>query len=193
MASFATDLSNSCFDFQRLVWPVLCSKIGGELMVVEGMAHDDMRTRLDVLAGIDAWHIKDGSGMRGIGSRIQWIRPGTRPYNTFTIRKSRESGASTEFEKRRRAIASKDGWLFPHLTVHAYVQKPERRGQLLSLGIARTADLVEYILKYPWQVSMRRVGRDGAAEFYAVHWHLFRTAGYPMKGGCQSPPNMRRM
>jgi hypothetical protein len=40
-------------------------------------------------------------------------------YKTFTIRNKRKSGARTEYEKRK--IAIEKGYLYPYLTVQAYV------------------------------------------------------------------------
>lgn len=179
MASFATDLSNSTNDFHRLVAPILRRGMGGELIPVEGNTDDRLRTLLDTLSGIDAWHMKHEYGLRGIGSRIQWMPAGSAPYNTFTIRYRRETGAMTEFEKRCQAIRGDGGWLYPHLTVHAYVREPALGGELLSLGIARTVDVMDYIMKHA--PPTRKVHQDGAAEFYCVDWDRYRDYGYTMK------------
>ena len=52
----------------------------------------------DTRAGIDAWHIIEDDGMmRGMRFRVQ---EGETDWRTFTVRKSRTSGAKTEFAKR---------------------------------------------------------------------------------------------
>lgn len=179
MASFATDLSNSTRDFKRLVAPILRRGMGGELIPVEGNTDDRLCTLLDTLSGIDAWHMRHDHGLRGIGSRIQWMPAESLPYNTFTIRYRRESGAMTEFEKRCQAIRGDGGWIYPHLTVHAYVREPALEGELLSLGIARTADVMDYITRY--NPPTRKVAKDGAAEFFCVNWGQYRKCGYEIK------------
>lgn len=106
------------------MWPVIAPVCGGgELVPVEGVTTDRMAVNFDVLAGIDAWQTLTREGaMRGIASRVQYLQPDQRPWNTYTIRWLRFNGASTEFEKRMRAISQPErGFLYPALTVQAYV------------------------------------------------------------------------
>ena len=116
--------------------------------------------------------------IRGIASRIQ-ARPrgdsGAFPYNTFTVRKSRDSGTRTEYVKRREAIADNEGYLYPHFTIQAYVEKWVE-GPLLSLGIARTSDIIYKI--EAWQIDgcpvrddiYVRGNKDGQSDFYVLEW-----------------------
>jgi hypothetical protein len=43
--------------------------------------------------------------------------------NTFTIRYKRASGAKTEYQKRSEAILNNKGYLYPYLTIQAYLDK----------------------------------------------------------------------
>jgi hypothetical protein len=179
------DLSDSAFEFQRAVWPVIqCKCGGGELIPVEAVANTDFGRDLDVLAGIDAWQIKRGTGMRGIASRVQWDDAREQyPYCTFTVRKTRFSNgnprlsrsADIEFEKRWRASRGESGWLFPHLTVQAFFSQPRRAGDLLTCGLAKTMDVVDMIVR--GRCTERCTSN---ASFWVVPWVEMRNDGYPI-------------
>ena len=139
-ADVVRDLSASAFDFTRVVWPALAPKLGGgEIVPIEAVSHAGFNKELDTLAGIDAWLIRRGkASICGVASRVQWGRA----WNTFTIRISRPSGASTEYEKRLRAIDNRDhGFLYPHYTIQGYIEDPKGEGELLSACAVRTLDL----------------------------------------------------
>lgn len=144
MNNFKTDLADSAFDFLRVVYPKLKDEnlISGELIPIESVTAEGTTKALDMLAGIDIWQIKDDKGIRGIANRIQW---GPKPWNTFTIRKKRQSGAKTEYEKRIEAITNR-AWLFPYFTCQAYITE-RRIGYLLSVAIAKTETIFEMINK----------------------------------------------
>ncbi len=172
-ADVGRDLASSAHDFERVVWPAVGRLFfgEGELIPVE-TDNGLLARRWDALAGVDAWQVRDGTGMRGIASRVQWIRPGGSPYNTFTVRKSRDSGALTEFEKRLRALDNPAGWLYPVLTIQAYVAEPRGHGALLSAAAAKTADVIQMI-----RDGRARESRTWNAEFYHVAWGAMRRAG----------------
>jgi len=135
-------LSNSASDFANIVWPSISSAQGiggGQIIPVEAVSSEEFSSELDVLAGVDAWQIvANNRGVRGIASRIQWGRD----YRSFSIRYSTPSGAETEFQKRLRALSNPDeGYLFPHLTVQAFLDK--KGGQLLSVAAIPTRHLIE--------------------------------------------------
>lgn len=168
------DLKWSARAFSDLVWPLLNEIMPGDLVHVEAITHSDFARDLDAYAGIDAWHIVGGTGIRGIASRVQVCQPPLRPYNTFTIRRSRESGTKTEYEKRKEAIESDKGWLYPHLTVQSYVTQ-RKDGQLLSFGVARTRDVITDIAHWiehgePQGDSHVYIRRTYNASFYVVTW-----------------------
>lgn len=117
--------------FKNIVWPAI-SKLpiigGGEIQSVEDNTAKGERELIDLYSGIDAWHI-DGNRMRGVASRVGF----SGNFKTFTI-------GFDEFKKRIKAIEQSDqeGWLFPHLTVQAYVDKDG----LLSAAVIRTKKLI---------------------------------------------------
>ncbi len=164
------DLSRSADAFIHVVWPKVrhwCR--GGEVLPVEGIANDDFNQTLDVLAGIDAWQVVDGLGMRGIASRVQWVA--RRPYASFTIRERRSSGAETELSKRLLAFSDPGGgWALPALTVQAYLREGD--DELLYASMARTADIYELIcseqLDRPGSPHRRTNPADG--NTFLVAW-----------------------
>lgn len=181
MRSWTSDLSRSAEAFRSVVWPEVAGYCGGGgLVPVEEVTATGFSRELDVSAGIDAWEIQPGSGIRGIASRVQWIPDGGRPWNTFTIRKSRDSGAATEYAKRLLAIEGDEGWLYPHFTIQAYLSS--ETDVLLSVAVCKTLDLICYIR----DGSELRTRRTANAEFYAVGWKEYRRAGRWIRGHC--PP-----
>lgn len=175
----ARDLSRSAKAFQDVVWPAIADYTGGgELVSVEGVSATEFAKALDVLAGIDAWHLLSNDGrMRGIASRVQWMAPGKSPWNSFTIRKSRTSGASTEYVKRMHALRNwRDGWLFPGLTVQAYLE--QGTDKLLSVGVVRTLDLFKHV--ETGRQGMDWLERSNSVDdnvFIVVYWNTLQRNG----------------
>ena len=169
MLNFEGALSKSMQQFEDVLRDELSKILKGELRVVEGITIHEMAKLLDTLAGIDVWYINRLNGMRGIASRIQ---TGVN-YKTFTIRNKRETGARTEYEKRK--IAIEKGYLYPYLTAQAYVTKDNK---LMSFAIARTEDIINAIdrgLCYKRHTNSNQIGQ---AEFYVVRWYDMKNAGY---------------
>jgi hypothetical protein len=173
----ARDLTKSHRAFVDLVWPeiVPCLR-GGSFMAVEGTATDELRRSLDELAGIDAWHIANGCGMRGIASRVQF---GPEAWDTFTIRYQRDSGNETEWAKRLSALDDRSGgWLLPALTIHAYCT--DDGATLIGAALVRTADLFTYARSHlaaddrrVWLKENRAALVGDANTFVVVPWlHL---------------------
>lgn len=164
------DMSWSSVLFEKQVWPIIKESLGGgDLLQMENRPDIELAKILDMKAGIDGWHIK-GDLMRGIACRCQ----DRIDYRSFTIRKSRASGARTEYEKRREAITSPGGFLFPAITVQSYAKTTQ--GPVLSIGIAFTKDVIEYIDK-----GLAHVKPVSNAEFWVVDWFKFRQQGYLLK------------
>lgn len=179
VAAFRADLGKSSKAFADLVWPAIRSICGGgQVRYVEGSAHETDRV-LDMLAGIDAYQILDGVGIRGIASRVQAVGAS---YDTFTIRYERRSSAGfdTEYKKRLTAIRSQGEIISAYLFVQAYVSNDW--SSLLSVAAVRVRDLLEYAEKereahggsFPIGrrngVYLDEVRRDGAATFVVVPW-----------------------
>lgn len=148
MRDWKTDLTVSSRLFLDVVWPVIKRKCGGgEIRPVELIQDQAVAKQLDILAGIDLWQTVTAAGVRGIASRVQFGEGALDkkhgcPYDTFTIRMERESGVTTEFDKRTEAIRS-GRWMYPYLTVQAYCS--EQPPSLYSVAVIRTADLYSYV------------------------------------------------
>ena len=174
------DLSSKLFDEQ--VWPLCREACGyGRLLQMEGVRDNELAKQLDTLAGIDGWQIRgkwksDPGGMRGIAARVQ---VGT-DWRTFTIRKQRDTGASTEYEKRVEAIDGKMGYLYPIITVHSYAVGWD--GPILSVGISRTITIIRFIQDRLRRgiAKQNRTERRGAADFWVCKWAEMNRAGYPV-------------
>lgn len=182
--AWKADLENSVRDFCDQVVPVLEEWTDGRNVSVEAVTDDEMAEELDQTAGVDSWNIKHDDVIRGIASRVQYLNdlPFDEPPDTFTVRKERQSGAKTEFEKRLHAI--RKGGLYPHWTTQAYLDRP--RGELLSVGRVRTEDLIEHIN------GGSEGGGDyyvmdppGEASFYVVNWWRLDEVGIGVR--CERP------
>lgn len=154
---------------------------GGEIKAVEGR-DDEICLMLDRNCGTDYFQIY-GNGDKldgvvwGVGSRFQSVWHGGKTFDTFTIRLSRESGADTEFKKRKLAM-DRNG-IYPYLTMHGYYD--EKTGDILSLAIARTRDIWECIEKGHCIVRKTGESQIGQSTFYVVDWNKLKALGYPIK------------
>lgn len=186
------DMSLSKLCFENSVWNICAGYLGGgALMQMEGSPDSKLATVLDTLAGVDAWQIMK-TGMRGIASRVQTVPNGSKPFNTFTVRLARESGASTEYEKRRYAI---DSWgedvsftgcrelLYPAITIQAYAHAWD--GPVVSIGMAYTRDVIDFVTQYLNGENngafKREVTHGGAATFIACPWAKMQERGIRVK------------
>ena len=146
---------------------------GGEMLPVEG-SDDEICKMLDLTCGIDYFHIYRENGLTwGVASRFQLIKDGYKPFNTFTIRKERESGTKTEYEKRLLAI-EKNGE-YPYLTLQGYYNE---NGEVLSIGIARTKDIFEMIDKGCCETRETGKQQIGQATFFVISWDNMKEEGY---------------
>ena len=138
------------------------------LMQVEGK-DDEVCKVLDMSCGIDyLLYSKDCCLIGGIASRVQYGKN----YRTFTVRKERESGALTEFQKRSQAIAK--GTIYPYYSMQAYILDENVAG----LAITKTADLIKFIDKGFAEIMKTNADKIGQAEFYVCNWDKMKYCGY---------------
>jgi hypothetical protein len=135
---------------------------------VESVVQTSFAKLLDVEAGVDLWIIREGVGITPIASRVQWVAPGCRPYNSFTIRCWRVSGADTELQKRLRGCEGRVLW--PFVTVQAYLCRDT--GRLRSVGAVSTKSLVEH-----WEHFPERTNGDGRSAFRVAYWRHLEQLG----------------
>jgi hypothetical protein len=171
--TFNCDMSDSSFDFMDKVYPKLLELnfINGEIIPIENVTEVKIAKQLDMLAGIDSWWIKEGCGIIGLSSRVQWKTA----YNTFTVRKERnQTGAKTELEKRVTAINSKGIYIYPYYAIQAYLTE-RRSGVIISLAIAKTVDIIEMINQ-----GMSGQNRSNN-DFEFIQWDEMRSQNYNIK------------
>ena len=140
MRKWRSDAQKSAEDFMTLVLPHIRPLLGEiEVIPIEGAIFNGTPDAFDTLAGVDLWAI-DQHGIFGLASRVQ---PCNKPFDTFTVRRSRTSGTATEYGKRLKAIES--GYVYPEWTIQAYVSQD--RKQLYSMAAVKTKDLILYIME----------------------------------------------
>jgi hypothetical protein len=153
-----SEITRSQHVFTTVVWPRFtdCFK-ESELLSVESIVDSQLTQWLDRTAGIDNWMLT-GDLLTGIASRIQY---GPNAYLTFTLRKAKINGATTEYSKRSRAIA--DEALYPKWTIQAYVENDK----LLAAAAVKTRHLVERCDMHQNQVKTN--WSDGT-QFFWIRW-----------------------
>lgn len=166
-------LSWSSEVFDRLVRPEASRLLGGQFEIVEAVTATGVAKTLDVLSGVDLWLVRDGQGVRAVASRVQKT---FKSWRTFTIRKARDSGAATEYEKRKHAFEHE--YLYPHLTLQAYVN--QQADQLLGFAAMRTRSLWAMIEAGQCTVNRTGANQNGQASFYVVRWDDVGPAGYTL-------------
>jgi len=131
------DLNTANEIFINLIWDKVREYCNyGQLLPVEGCT-DELYYTLDARAGCDYIVVED-LGIRGMAVRVQYTDA---PFDTFTIRASRDSGVMTEFQKRQYAI--KNNYMSPAYTMQAYVSAD--KSHLISGAIAMTSDIIAAI------------------------------------------------
>ena len=153
-----SEITRSQYVFTAVVWPCLTDFFqNSELLAVESIVDSQLTRWLDRAAGIDNWMLT-GDLLSGIASRIQY---GSHIYRTFTLRKSKTNGATTEYSKRSQAIANDS--LYPKWTIQAYVNNDE----LVAAAAVRTRHLIERCDMYPEQIKTN--WSDGT-QFLWIGW-----------------------
>lgn len=180
----ARDLSRSAAAFKDVVWPLLGPKMGGgQVIPVESVSTSGFSKDLDIKAGIDAWVTYGNTHMRGIASRVQWVRG--RPFKTFTVRMARLTGAKTEYEKQRLRIAT-PGAIFPYFTVQAYMRctcnkRPcvcePRACDFLVATAATTSDVIGAVGR---GVGYEQTNQQDRTTFWCVPWRALYDDGAEM-------------
>ena len=141
--------------FQKYVEPQLYASglfdpNNSQVTVCEGST-DDLKSKMDIYAGIDMCTIDNQKHtVQGIASRVQKGYC----YRTFTIRAITDNG-SLDTELKKRALAIKNGDMYPTWTVQAYIaDNPTNDTKVdCTVGVVRTTDLFDYIFKQAANVA----------------------------------------
>lgn len=156
--------------FVSQVWPVIREHCGGGGIVAverpDGNASPGFAL-LDLNAGIDFIQIDPDGVPFGLGVRVQ--ESGSRPFDTFTIRRRTARGGTTELAKRMAALDKLHlKPLFSRWTVQAYVTASPARS-LLSVAVVPTVALLTHI-KTGHEDEHWWVNQTTDAEFVYVPW-----------------------
>jgi hypothetical protein len=153
------DLRRSNQAFGRAVYPEIQPYIGGgEYQSLE--TGDD---NLDRMGGIDGYQLFH-NGVRTIAQRTQFVDDYRKPA-TFTVRRTRSSGAVTEAQKRYDAI--NEGFDLPGLVIQAYVH--EEQQQLIRVGVVHGRPFYEWVFRQMDRWSVLYAGSD-RNSFLVVPW-----------------------
>lgn len=168
MNEIDADKKQSADDFNNIVKPVIEKYCDAKIIHLEKL-QGKLPLMLDHYFSTDALYIKDGK-MFGVSSRIQRGKN----YYGFSSRAERDSKTKTELQKHSDAIANDD--YLPEITLQAYIV-----GDDLTIGMARTVDVVDYITKYKPRPIHTGKAEVGQATFYPVSWQDFQSKGYRLK------------
>lgn len=138
------DLQRSADAFSSVVYPEISHFFGDAQYVSLEACNDAAAAALDMGAGIDGIVSHDEHGVRGVAARVHDIASQGKCWSTITHRYKRASGATTEHEKRKRAVENKN--MTPYYTVQAYVDDIHADDPTVEDALAcRTRDLLRFI------------------------------------------------
>lgn len=174
--TWLNDLKKSSYVAKQalpIIREALCD-CGLSILQVEGKDEEICKI-LDTTCGIDYFILKSDKQMFGVAWRCQWVEPG-REYNSFTIRKSRDSGTQTEYEKRKLAIENDS--IYPQYVVQAFANI--NTNEIISLAITTTKDELAFLDNPVTYKEERHTRSDkiGQASFYVLYWVDIRLYGY---------------
>jgi hypothetical protein len=167
---YKNDSVKSANQFYSIVKPKLEELLKSEINIIEEYEEDNssmyrVSKELDMYSGVDGWRFdKANQRHQYIASRIQIIKKGFKPFNTFSIRASRQN-SKTEYEKRIYAI--ENDWLYPQLTIQTYLDDTE--SEILSLGIVYTRELFLYAKNnFDYLMSRAIKNKDNSSSFITI-------------------------
>jgi hypothetical protein len=162
------EITDSIRAIRSIEYTVIPRLIAGNIIEVES-EKDELKKMLDVKSGIDYFR-EDEHGLQGIASRVQFVYK----YNTFTIRTERESGNTTELEKRLYAI--EHGYLYPEFTLQAYFDNSINL-KIYSIAIIKTIDLFEYYRIHHEEFREN----ESNAKFKYIEWERLKEKNLNIK------------
>ena len=146
----------------NLTIPIIEQQLNGKIINVEN-SNESMAQLLDKKCGVDGLLIH-AKGVYGIAHRVGY----NKDWSTFTIRVKDSSGAKTEIDHLTST------GIRPYYHIQSYV----KGDILLSMAIARTNDILDYIKKYSPTVKVNPISGD---QFTIIKWSDFEAAGYKIK------------
>jgi hypothetical protein len=168
MSNFNNDISMANIAISNKLIPIIKTFKNfknSEFICLENKKND-IGDMFDMHCGFD-WFIKNNYGLRGLAVRCQQVTD--KKYRSFTIRKTRKSGANTEITKRINAIQK--GYLYPYYTIQAYL-KGDWSSDIDYFGMIKTEDLYNNLFDIKtYQLSNEEV------KFLVAPWDEFKKRG----------------
>ena len=143
--------------FEKFAVHAIKAHFGGDALIHSYEdSNNPVEHELDLKFGIDGVIVGGDGWSHNYASRVQFGKP----YNTFTLRGYRPSGAATEIDKLRRGQQIDEPK--PEYHIHTYVDS-DGRGAVV--GICETVELYQWIHRHKPEMIYNR---QGDAGFFAV-------------------------
>lgn len=151
---YKEDSAKSLWALDNVITPALHSMGVKEVYSTEN--HDNgLEKFLDQETGIDALIVSDDGTTYPAACRIQFGKC----YESFTLRRSRPSGAPTEYDKIKNAKQADS--LRPKYHIQAYIT-----GDKATVAMANTDDIVAYADAHPCEWLKTQEGET----FFVIPW-----------------------
>jgi len=139
-------MKESSWSFLNIVLPIIKKECKwfreGRIISVETEIKSWLAKEFDVLGGADLLQIITDKGIRFIANRIQWGLK-YKDWKSITMREESHGSKNTEVKKRMIAIYGKEGFFYPWLTSHSYLDKKGPGAILFSSAVIKTKDLFD--------------------------------------------------
>lgn len=145
-----------------LTIPFIERELGGKIINLE-LQDDQISKILDQKCAIDGLLIHT-KGVYGLAHRVGY----NYDWHTFTIRIEDSESSCTEINHL------KSTGLKPKYHIQSYI----KGDVVLSMAIAKTEDLVDYIEKYDPKIKTCSASGD---KFAIIDWYEFKSADYKIK------------
>ena len=152
-------------NFAKHVAPILRKFCGAvEVHDTESLASDYFK-RLDRENCIDGYFVTSDGNKEYFASRIQKAN-----FKTFTVRKSRDTGNTAEYQRLCKLID--DGGIYPKYFIQTYIES-----NCATVAIIKTLKLIEYIRKKNPPVRHTHSDQYGQSDFYVCNWTALKKFG----------------
>lgn len=148
------DAEKSLSGFEKFTAPALKFALNAKIILPTERHDSDLATALDQCAGIDGIIVNAAHWAFSYSSRVQFGKN----FETFTIRRSRPSGATTEADKLFHAWRIQAP--MPTYHVQTFISENE---QSAVVAVAPTVDLLKFVGKHSDQW---RATRDGETFYF---------------------------
>lgn len=165
------NFSSNCVQ-KAIAQGVLRKIISGEIKSAETQ-NSELCKFVDCVFGMDYFRIKEGK-VEGIASRFQRVSEGHKPFNTFTLRSERKTGARTEIEKR---LSDLDNGAFRiKYVIHGYAlgENTSNPFETVSIACVQAEDLIR-VLEYRKDLVQYTKSDN---EFAFIDWGELKSVPY---------------